>query len=172
MEHIINITHPQTPIEALLQRRRDDLWHLCMRHTWGNRERARDLMQEVVLVLMHKIDRLRPNPTDNEERSWVLTVADNALIDLKRKRRIEYTTWGDREPELPDDSDREAREQIEELSNHLSPSDQQLLRLYRDGYTVKEISVVLSISADAAGVRMHRLIQRMRTIYNEIHKTE
>ena len=153
-------------------RRRDDLWHLCLRHAWGNRDRARDLMQEVVLALMHKIDRLRQDLTEGEERRWVLTVAGNALIDLQRKRRVEYTTWGDREPELPEDSDREAREQIEELSRHLPDADQQLLRLYREGYAIKEIAVILSISADAASVRMHRLIQRMRTIYNEIHKIQ
>lgn len=173
MAHIIDITHPETPIEALLQRRRDDLWHLCLRHAFGNRERARDMMQEVVLELMHVVDRLRPEATEAEERAWVLRVAGNALIDQSRKRRVEYTTWGDRQPDLPDngDSDRAASEQIDELATHLSADDQRFLRLYREGYAVKEIASLLDISADAAGVRMHRLVKRLKTIYNEIHKT-
>ena len=172
MVHAIDIPHPQTPIEALLERRCDDLWHLCMRHAWGNRERARDLMQEVVLALLRKESLRDPEADDAEERAWVLIVANNALIDLKRKRRIEYSTWGDRQPELPGDSDHEAREQIDELCSHLSPADQQLLRLYRDGYAIKEIAIILSITPDAVSVRMHRLVKRMKTVYDEIHKTK
>lgn len=154
-------------------RRRDDLWRLCLRHAWGNRERARDMMQETVLELMHVADRMRPDITEGEERAWVLRVAGNALIDQSRKRRVEYTTWGDRQPDLPAsrDTDREAREQIDEISTFLSADDQRFLCLYREGYTVKEIASKLAISDDAAGMRMHRLVKRMKTIYNEIHKT-
>ncbi len=101
----------------------------------------------------------------------MLLVARTAISNLRRKHRVE-TVPLDESWALPaEDNDDKARELLDEMRVHLSEADQQLLQLYRDGFAVKDIAVILSITADAASVRLHRLTERLRTIYNDNYKS-
>ena len=157
--------------EAMLQRRQSDLWRLCLRQAWGDTEEARNLMQESVLALLRVDARRRTDATDAEERSWVLLVARTALGNLRRKHRIETVSLDESWPIAMEEDNSKSRELLDEMSTYLSEADRQLLQLYRDGYAVKDIAVILSITADAASVRLHRLTERLRTIYNETYKS-
>jgi len=161
----------QSDFEVMLQRRQTDLWRLCLRQAWGNVEQARDLMQESILALLRLDKRRRTDVTDAEERSWVVLVARTAIYNLRRKHRVETVSLDENWP-LAGDNCNHARELLEEMRTHLSDADNRLLQLYLDGYAVKDIAVKLSITADAAGVRLHRLTERLRTIYNETYKSK
>lgn len=156
-----------TDFESMLQRRQRDLWRLCLRQAWGDAERARDLMQESLLALLRADGSRRTDVSDAEERSWVLLVARTALGNLRRKRRVETVPIDERWQLADEDSGDKAREMLDEMKEYLSKEDQLLLKYYREGFGAKDIAVLLSISADAAGVRLHRLTKRLRKIYNE-----
>lgn len=49
-----------------------------------------------------------------------------------------------------------------EILSILSPDDQRLLNLVLEGFTLPEIGRLLEISYDAAGVRLHRLREKIR----------
>ena len=171
MTHRNDIQDTAADFEIMLHRRQTDLWRLCLRQAWGNTEQARDLMQESILALLRIDARRRHDVTDAEERSWVLLVARTAISNLRRKHRVE-TVPLDESWALPaEDNDDKARELLDEMRVHLSEADQQLLQLYRDGFAVKDIAVILSITADATSVRLHRLTERLRTIYNDNYKS-
>jgi RNA polymerase sigma factor (sigma-70 family) len=51
-----------------------------------------------------------------------------------------------------------------ELARQLTPSERELLRLVVDGATVQQIADSIGISYTAAGVRIHRLRQRLKTL--------
>lgn len=160
----------ESDIERLLRRRQRELWRLCLRQSWGDGEQARDLMQEVVLALLRAAGQRRADASEAEERTWVLLVARRTLFNLRRKRRVETVALDETMP-LAEENGNPAREIVEEMRQRLAEGDQRLLALYMDGYAVKEIAQELSISADAASVRLHRLIQRLRTLYNETYNT-
>ena len=160
-----------TDFESMLQRRQRDLWRLCLRQAWGDTEQARDLMQESLLALLRADGSRRTDVSDTEERSWVLLVARTALHNLRRKHRVETVPLDEIWQMADDVGDDKACELLDELRVHLSEADQQLLQLYRDGFGEKDIAAVLSISADAAGVRLHRLTERLRKIYDDTNKS-
>jgi RNA polymerase sigma-70 factor (ECF subfamily) len=73
-------------IRAIYRAHAEPLYRFLVRLTLGDRETARDLLQETLLRAWRHLDRL---PTDLESvRPWLFTVARNHAIDVARARRV------------------------------------------------------------------------------------
>lgn len=137
----------------------------------ATREVAEDVTSNVFMKALrsyHRYDPLRASP-----RTWLLRIARNAVTDhLRRlKRRGSLHVSLDRAPDLvsdvPSQDERVLREEriqaILNAARKLKKSDQEILSLrYGSGLNNPEIADALGISTNAAAVRLHRALRRLR----------
>jgi RNA polymerase sigma factor (sigma-70 family) len=135
------------------------------------REAAEDVTSEVFLKALRALDRYDPERAS--PKTWLLKIARNAVTDYLRtlKRRSSLHVSLDRVPDLvADGPSQEERllqqEQTEGLLNakrSLKMADQEILSLrYGAGLSNQEVAEFLGISHNAAGVRIHRALTRLR----------
>lgn len=135
------------------------------------REVAEDVTSDVFLKAMRAFKTY--NRQKSAPRTWLLTIARNAVTDhlRKLKRHGSMQVSLDRIPDLvsglPSPEERLlGEERIQTLLNavhSLNRRDQELLSLrYGAGLANTEIAQQLGISANAVAVRMHRVLKRLR----------
>ena len=146
------------------------LWWLCVQHARGDKDYGRDLMQEIGLTLCRYVDRLRPDASKAEERAWVKKVARTVLHNHKRKQRIELLPLQEELVAVSDD-DGNSRELVDELQAYLPEADKLLLKLHLEGFGNTEIAKILNLTDNAVNQRMHRLVEKMRIIYEKLYNT-
>ena len=61
---------------------------------------------------------------------------------------------------------------VQTCAKRLTEQDRLLLGLMMEGYRNREIAGMLSITAGAVGVRIHRMAARMREIYNKLYNNK
>ncbi|MDT8341818.1 MAG: sigma-70 family RNA polymerase sigma factor [Longimicrobiales bacterium] len=142
----------------------------------ATREAAEDVTSEVFLKALRSLDRFderRASP-----RTWLMRIARNAVTDHLRRlrRRGSLHVSLDRVPDLvadvPSPDERLLREErIQALLNasaRLGKRDQEVLALrYGSGLENPEIAEALGISPNAAAVRLHRALARLRAELDE-----
>ena len=74
---------------AFMRRHRETVWRVCWhfaRQGRGGRNdrlaRAKDMAQEVWIVLWLKFDQLKPEYTESQQRRWLGRLTRSVLIDL------------------------------------------------------------------------------------------
>ncbi len=128
-------------------------------HTAEDRE---DLRQDIIINLWQGWQRYRPQA---KTITWVWRVAVNTGISWRRHRLRQVETMPIDGLEMPDDTvDREALAYLHELIRQLPAKDQQLLRLYIDGWKQAEIGEMLGISETLVQTRMSRIKQKLRNL--------
>lgn len=143
---------------ALLVRHRQLVWALCWARAHGDRERCRDLVQEVSLSLWEHFGKLRPGASPFEERAWVAWHTRTVLDHLHRRPSPTLVPLPPDMAAEPDDHD----ERLNEVLASLDGDESRLLRLRLEGYEAAEIGDTLGISRDAVYQRLHRIIERLR----------
>ena len=117
----------------------------------GNPQDVQDVLQEVMLKVLQKM----PEFHDSEhEKAWLLRVTINLCKDMLRFRfRHQYIQIDELEIEAADTDDRQLLQEILQL-----PSRWRIVLLlhYVEGYSLKEIADILSISENAVKKRMQR----------------
>ena len=117
----------------------------------GNPQDVQDVLQEVMLKVLQKM----PEFHDSEhEKAWLLRVTINLCKDMLRFRfRHQYIQIDELEIEAADTDDRQLLQEILQL-----PSSWRIVLLlhYVEGYSLKEIADILSISENAVKKRMQR----------------
>lgn len=154
-------------VSGLLLRHRKLVWWLCLRRAKGDRERGRDLMQEVVIALWRHAGRLRTDASAAEERRWVRRLTLTALGNISRRGSI--VTVPLRSDYAYRDVDAEQRELIDELAAHLSDDDRRLLDLRLKGYSNNEIAAITGLEPGNVAQHMHRIVGRLRNIYERLY---
>ena len=117
----------------------------------GNPQDVQDVLQEVMLKVLQKM----PEFHDSEhEKAWLLRVTINLCKDMLRFRfRHHYIQIDELEIEAVDTDDRQLLQEI----IHLPPRWRIVLLLhYVEGYSLKEIADILSVSENAVKKRMQR----------------
>lgn len=130
---------------------------------------AEDVVSEVFLTAWRQ---RRDLPAEPQTRLWLTRVAFYAVSNTHRGAR-RASLLGlrlaqerpDPEPVLWEDPRQARFEQVRAALEQLPASDRELLRLAMwEQLTLVEIAQVLEISANAAGVRLHRARQRLRRL--------
>lgn len=142
-----------------------------VRFRLATREAAEDVTEETFLKALRSLRRY--DPARSAPRTWLLRIARNAVIDhlrkLKRTRSLHVSL--DRIPDLVSDArSPEERLLVEERVRRLlnavrtlREADQEVLSLrYGAGMSNPEIAETLGITTNAAAVRVHRALSRLR----------
>ncbi len=145
--------------EALLFRNENHMYRAALA-ILGNREEARDAVQDALLKYLEK----RPALKDEEhERAWLLRVTVNGcksrLRSPWRKRRVELCAA--LETAAPEEADHEELLALEALPDQ----DRAAIHLhYYEGYTTAEIAAMTGEAEGTVRSRLHRARQKLRRI--------
>jgi RNA polymerase sigma-70 factor (ECF subfamily) len=133
----------------------------------GARDETEDLVQEAFFRAFRHIERFRGG---SSFRTWVMTIASNALTDLRRRRgRRPVIALEDRE--VPDEradphGAAEERDLLERLEVEVArlPTMQRDVFLLRaqQGFEYGEIAEALGSSPGAARVHYHHAVKRLK----------
>jgi len=158
-------------LSILFERHHRRLFGFCL-GILGNRDSARDLVQEVFFRLLKYRDSFRP---EAPFAPWLYRLARNACIDHLRKSGRERPAEPDLDrpdptPLVPEEIER--REELQKLQRALGrlPEDKrELLLLARSGtLSYEQIAALLGCSVGALKVRVHRALQLLREAYARV----
>jgi RNA polymerase sigma factor (sigma-70 family) len=132
----------------------------------GDRELARDILQEAFLRGFEKLGALRD---DEAATAWFYRMLRNAVVDVRRRRAASERALDAFEAELADavEPPRETREAVcacvARLASTLKPEYQDALqRVEVEGMAVKAYAAGAGITASNAGVRVFRAREALR----------
>jgi RNA polymerase sigma-70 factor (ECF subfamily) len=136
-------------------------------------ESRRDLVQEIHIAVWRS---LAIFDSRCSIRTWVYRVAHNTAVKhvMQEKRRapaalksLEEVDEPEDPGNLVDDVHREtALEQLSRLISQLKPLDRQVILLYLEDVEAEEIAEITGLSRGSVGVRIHRIKQLLRMIFN------
>jgi RNA polymerase sigma-70 factor (ECF subfamily) len=147
--------------EAIYARVRDPLHRYLSRR--ASADSVDDLFTEVLIVLWRRLE----DVPDGGEVPWALAVARRTLSNHRRAHSRFARLLAKLalfEPGVdPGPEPRGGDPDLEQALATLRESDREVLRLFAwEELTTGEIGVVLGLSANAAGVRLHRAKERLR----------
>lgn len=148
-----------------MRQHREMVWHLCWRFAHGDRDRCKDMVQEVWLAMWLKFDMLSEDANVWQQRAWVWRVARSVLVDLYRRPELATERITDMMAEVMADRHINYAEDIDDLLAHLTSDEQRLMQMRLDGYDAAEIGEALGINRNAVYQRMNRIINKLRKQY-------
>src|SRR5438128_7509548 len=158
--------------EEILKRFEIPLLQYAVRIT-GDRERARDVVQETFV----KLQRNGAINREDEPATWLFTVCRNAALNVCRKeRRMMYLDeeaielWEAKEP-LPFDrlEQKEAAGFLLRIVATLPVRQQEVIQLkFQSDLSYQQIAKIMKTTANNAGVLLHTALKTLRQRYGEI----
>lgn len=150
-------------------------------HRWtGTQDRAEDLVQELLVRLYPRLDELRKL---DRPRPWAMRVMYRIFVDQVRRERSSPVQFGmetvgnstsdDEEIELGDDSEEPGRLVEQQLTHerilaawaHLGEEHRVVLSMHDiEGYTLTELSEIMSVPLGTLKSRLHRARARLREL--------
>ena len=138
------------------------LRRLCAAYLQGGGDQQ-DLFQEIAAALWSALPGFRG---DASERTWVYRIAHNVAYSYakKRRRQCQSELQMDALPDhrlAPEDPRRPV---LLEAVQQLDSLDRQVVLLYLEGLSAREIEQVTGMSANSIGVRLSRLRRRLASM--------
>jgi RNA polymerase sigma factor (sigma-70 family) len=172
VQHLARNPKDQQKWLALFNKLRPAVYYSVYRACRGERDLAEELTQEV-FVRFFKYADLRRFENDDHALAYLRQVARHQLVTYLRRlsserlRAISLDEIGELvAPESSEDSS--ARTDLETLAAYLNPPDRLLLERLMAGDSVRMIADRLNLSYGAAAVRVHRLVRKMRSQFNNL----
>ena len=153
----------------IMQRHDKAIWRRCLRYTLGDAAWADDLEQEVMLRIWQNLGTLNAAPGTQAERNWVMKVTESVLSNNLRGKHVSLDKLKEEIADADDEAMKRKRETLEELGAYLPEPDKTLLDLLLEGYHNNEIAEKLSLTVSVVGVRIHRMVEKMRDIHNKLN---
>lgn len=122
---------------------------------------ADDVLADALLVLWRRLDDV---PAD-AELPWCIGVARGCLANAvrTRTRHLRLLRRLADEATVAGDAAAETDPEVATAMARLRPADREVLTLWAwEGLPPKDIAVVLGVTANAAGIRLHRAMARLR----------
>ena len=151
----------------MLQRNEGIIFRLCFALGDHSIENARDLFQDICLHLWNGWDKYKGQC---KESTWVYKVAINTLKMKHRRHRthIEYVSIDKTMLNMLADNTKDSHiEDIYEIIDSLDSGEQQLVYLYLDGNTMKEIASIVGKSENAVKQKIYRIFKKIRNRYGK-----
>ncbi|MEM6364266.1 MAG: sigma-70 family RNA polymerase sigma factor [Planctomycetota bacterium] len=134
----------------------------------GDIEAARELLQEVNLVICRRAGDFRP---DSHFMAWAFTIAKYELKAYRKKRSRERLVFSDElvasldqidESLFPEDRLQHREEALQACLDRLSEQHQELLiRRYAEAVSVKALAADMSKTANAISLTLHRIREQL-----------
>ncbi len=143
----------------------DMLYRLALSHT-GRREDAEDAVQDVFMKYIASSPSFRD---DEHERAWLVRVTVNRCHDLVRKGKIRTHESLDDITEVA--SEESPAEEILKTLHELPETYRTAITLHHlEGFSVEEVSAILSISLSAVKMRLSRGRELLKNILTDEEK--
>ena len=135
-----------------------------------HRETAEDITSQVFLNALTAFDRFDQESGRATPRTWLVTIARNAIIDHARLASVRREQATDELPEVPVFDDSDGRQialmrEVQRIMSLLNDSEREILTL-RDlmELSYREIGEIIGISEAAATERHRRTIAKCRKL--------
>ena len=131
-------------------------------------EDQEDLKQEIIYQLWKSYPSFRG---DSKFQSWMYRVAINTAMLGLRARKVKYTSLSGHEMEIPDEQWAGSEEdlRVRQLYQHISKLkdlDKTIIFLYLEQCSYEEISEITGISVNNVSVRLVRIREKLRKLFN------
>jgi RNA polymerase sigma factor (sigma-70 family) len=126
---------------------------------------ARDIAQEAFarFVQFSSLDKVT---NDGSAIAYLQTICRNIVIDRMADEKRSYRDHTVEVDEFPEhDLNPDQAIDLDRIAKGLDGGDRELFDLAREGMSIAEIAGKLSITYTAAGVRLHRLLGRLRKTF-------
>lgn len=142
--------------------------HRLARSYAADREEEQDLFQDISTRLWEQYGTFRG---DCQPRTWFYRVALNAAMEHRRRaeRRPPTVALTYDLPPAADDPTQQMLDELYAIIRQLAPDERAIVALYLEDKNYEEIGAILHLSATNAGVKLHRIRQKMKTIKEHMH---
>lgn len=143
---------------GIVLRHKGLLFAVCRRYARRGLDED-DLLQEVLVVLWERREKLMSIASTPQQASWMWRVARSTCVDLLRKEPSSYPV-----PENFDapDEDTTLHRDLHEQIALLPEPDRSIVTLHLEGYEYKEIGKKLGMTKDNVGIRLMRIKERLK----------
>ena len=155
---------------ALFQQLFDDnskkIYHLCYGYT-GDADMANDLMQETFIKVWQHLDGFR---NQSQLSTWIYRIAVNTCLSYLRTAKRRATDELN-EPIIENHTDEPSNKQeqialLYQTIDQLEENERILITMVLDEVPYPEIADILGISEGNLRVKIHRIKNKLTTIYN------
>ena len=136
-------------------------------HIYANSEEdKKDLYQEILLQAWKTYSSFRG---DAKFSTWLYRLCLNTIFTIQRKtNRVEYTDTVKFEENYSTTSNSDEIERLYKAIRTLPETERAVISLHLDGYDNKEVGELLGITANLAGVKLHRIRTQLATLLKDI----
>jgi RNA polymerase sigma-70 factor (ECF subfamily) len=129
-------------------------------------EDKKDLYQEILFQAWKSYSSFR---AEAKFSTWLYRLSLNTIFTIQRKtNKIEYTDTNKYEERLFTTPGMDEKERLYKAIRTLSETERAIVSLHLDGYDNKEIGELLGITANLAGVKLHRAKQQLTALLKNI----
>ena len=131
-------------------------------------EDRNDLKQEIIFQLWKSYPSFKG---ESKFQSWMYRVAINTAMLGLRARKVKYTSLSGHETEIPDEQWKGSHEdeRVRQLYQHISKLkdlDKTIIFLYLEQCSYEEIAEITGISKKNVSVRLVRIREKLRKLFN------
>lgn len=156
--------------ELLVRTHERTIRRLCFEESDGDPLLCAELVQDVFYDLWKTMPLYDPSFTPRQQSSWVRHRCRGVFSHCRRRnKRIKEILVPLREDLLVAVDENNLRETIEELSQGLSPSEKEVLRLTLEGYKSREIAALLGIKANSVNKIYRLIVKKMKCNYQRLY---
>lgn len=143
---------------GIVLRHKGLLFAVCRRYARRGLDED-DLLQEVLVVLWERREKLMSIASTPQQASWMWRVARSTCVDLLRKEPPSYPV-----PETFDapEEDTTLHRDLHEQIALLPEPDRSIVTLHLEGYEYKEIGKKLGMTKNNIGIRLMRIKERLK----------
>lgn len=142
----------------LVLRYRGLLFSVCHRYSRRGLDED-DLLQEVLVAMWHRREKLFSIDSTPKQAAWVWHVARSTCVDLLRRTPLSYPTPEGYDQTADDTAQHEA---LMELIALLPEPDRTIVTMHLEGYDHREIGRQVGMTRNNIGVRLMRIKEKLK----------
>ena len=116
------------------------------------------------MALWVNFDKIRPDATPEQQRSWVWWQVRSVFYQLRRRKTLTVESLAEHTECSVNEEEAEEKEVLESLMAALDPDERHIVQFHLDGYRGDEIGQQMGISRNNYYQRMHRAIGKMKRL--------
>ena len=147
------------------------MYAVCLTYTDKSRVEVEDLYQE---ILCRVFEGFKKYKEQGKFFSWFSTIVINTAITYYRyeKKRINFfDTMKNQEKSITYDplNDKDEKEKFYEILDSLNLKDKNIMMLYLENYSIKEIAHMTNNNYSNVTTKIHRIKKVLKNIYKKLN---